>query len=897
MIGRTIGNYRIVEQIGMGGMATVYKAYDPDTDRYVAIKILAHHFLQDPTFRQRFQREAKAIAKLEHLHILPIFAYGEEDGIAYMVMRYLKAGTLTDRIRQGPLPFSEASRLLHQIAGALDHAHAHGVLHRDVKPSNVLLDADGNAFLTDFGIAKMVEATVDLTAGGILGTPAYMSPEQCQGNRELTPASDIFSLGIILYEMVTGRTPFQAETPIALIHMQLYEPMPPPCQLRPDLPEDGQRVILKALAREPESRYQTCQAMATAFDQALAQAVTETLQPVVAAPTVADDTSLPTSPAIEEATVLHKVTPKTAVVQVPFWRRIPGWAYGLIALLVIMGLIGGALAAGLIFTGQESASLEISVSEVASEPTLPADEAEVEAEIVPTPPGLEATAIPPAPVTPGEPPAEGYEVVPCDWHGLGPGLCITPRQGDQPRKILTEANLEITSPGSWSPDGQRIAFSAFELGGRPDRDQSIHIVNTDGAGLTELPTPNNDIQPAWSPDGEWLAFHSSGKLAVMRPDGSNFTVYEPPGGCGVTNPQWSPNSRSIVFYVIGDCDEWDYPLRRELWVVTTDGQTTIPIASFTDKNADCSWTEVAFSPDGVHVAYFDDRCRAWLARADGSGEAERVEEFPYWWTGMFHPQWGQDVRIEYVEPEESVPPPEPISTPKTVEVCEGTAPSQICIRNLETGQVTQITDNLEFGGVGRPSWSPDGQQLVFTAGSDPEVSGAYDHKLYTINADGSDLRQITHGEVNDVDPVWSPDGRWIAFHRNCGLWLIRPDGSEAQELVAGAEEFCAIGIAWKPDSRVIAFWNVPGDQAINRTIWVINRDGTGRKVIRSFEQPVEWGNLAWSPDGQHIVFWYEAGGQGQGLLINAEGRGEPEVIERYEEMPWPWFSWHWPPAS
>jgi Tol biopolymer transport system component len=114
--------------------------------------------------------------------------------------------------------------------------------------------------------------------------------------------------------------------------------------------------------------------------------------------------------------------------------------------------------------------------------------------------------------------------------------------------------------------------------------------------------------------------------------------------------------------------------------------------------------------------------------------------------------------------------------------------------------------------------------------------------------------------------------------------------------VANSEEFCAIGIAWKPDSRVIAFWNAPGDQAINRTIWVINRDGTGRKVIHSFEQWVEWGDPAWSPDGQQIVFWYEAGGQGQGLLINADGRGAPEVINSYEEMPWPWFPWNWPPA-
>ena len=181
MIGRTLGNYRVIEQIGLGGMATVFKAYDPDMDRFVAIKILPQQFSNDPQFKERFHREAKAIAKLEHIHILPIFAYGEEDGIAYMVMRYLQGGTLTDRIAEGALPFDEASRLLDQLASALDHAHTHGILHRDMKPSNVLLDDDGNAYLMDFGIAKIVESTVDLTGDRLLGTPAYMSPEQCSG--------------------------------------------------------------------------------------------------------------------------------------------------------------------------------------------------------------------------------------------------------------------------------------------------------------------------------------------------------------------------------------------------------------------------------------------------------------------------------------------------------------------------------------------------------------------------------------------------------------------------------------------------------------------------------------------------------------------------------------------
>src|SRR5688500_15139373 len=173
MIGQTLGACQIVEEIGSGGMATVYKAYDPGTDRHVAIKVLPDHYSNNRVFRERFQREAKAIAKLEHVHILPIFGYGEEHNRAYFVMRYMPTGTLGDTIAQGPLALDEASRLLSQMAAALDAAHEQGIIHRDVKPSNILLDKHRNAYLSDFGIAKILEAG-DLTGSGIIGTPLYL---------------------------------------------------------------------------------------------------------------------------------------------------------------------------------------------------------------------------------------------------------------------------------------------------------------------------------------------------------------------------------------------------------------------------------------------------------------------------------------------------------------------------------------------------------------------------------------------------------------------------------------------------------------------------------------------------------------------------------------------------
>ncbi|MFQ5942325.1 MAG: bifunctional serine/threonine-protein kinase/ABC transporter substrate-binding protein [Anaerolineales bacterium] len=268
-----VGPYRILERVGLGGMASVYKAYDPGTDRYVAIKIVSPQFAQHPEFRERFQREAKSIARLEHAHIIPVHAFGEEGDTAYLVLRYMDTGTLRDRMNDHPMAFDEAGRLTAQIAGALDYAHRNGVIHRDVKPSNILIDSEGNAYLTDFGIAKIVEATVDLTGTGTaMGTPQYMSPEQCRGEKNLTAATDIYSLGVMLYQMLAGQLPFDAETPLAVIHMHLSDPLPPPRQINPQISEGLERVLLKALAKDPEDRYSTAAKFAAALRTALRQA-------------------------------------------------------------------------------------------------------------------------------------------------------------------------------------------------------------------------------------------------------------------------------------------------------------------------------------------------------------------------------------------------------------------------------------------------------------------------------------------------------------------------------------------------------------------------------------------------------------------------------------------------
>ena len=285
--GQTLGPYRIINQIGKGGMANVYKAYQPSVDRYVAIKVLPTQLAESKEFATRFHQEARIIAMLEHPHILPVFDYGESDGIAYFVMRYLEAGTLKDRMEAGrPLPINEIDRIFTQLADALTYAHTHGIVHRDLKPANALIDSYGNIFLTDFGIAKLLEsASPRLTqTDAVMGTPAYISPEQAQG-QPVDQRSDIYSLGIILYEMVTGGVPFVADTPLAVLFKHISDPLPLPSRVKPDIPEAIENVILKALAKDPKDRFATASEFVTAWKQALeevkaARQTRETVPPV-----------------------------------------------------------------------------------------------------------------------------------------------------------------------------------------------------------------------------------------------------------------------------------------------------------------------------------------------------------------------------------------------------------------------------------------------------------------------------------------------------------------------------------------------------------------------------------------------------------------------------------------
>lgn len=335
LIGKILGQFEIIEEIGRGGMATVYRARQLSMmNRVVAIKVLPRHLLHDPSFYERFEREVEVISHLEHPHIVPIYEYGQDEGVPYIVMRFLGGGSLEQQIRRRLPGLNDIERPLRQIAQALDYAHQQGIIHRDLKPGNIMLDESGNAYLSDFGIARVLGS--NLTGSMIVGTPAYMSPEQANG-LPIDGRSDIYALGVVLFEMLTGSEPYQAETPMAILLKHINEPMPPISAYRSDVPMSVEYVLAISTAKDPDQRYASASAMVEAF----ATALREPDAPPPLHLKMPSKTAPMSTPLPKVATSIASPMPSETAVLAPEGGR--NWTGVIAVILLLFVLVGGGM--------------------------------------------------------------------------------------------------------------------------------------------------------------------------------------------------------------------------------------------------------------------------------------------------------------------------------------------------------------------------------------------------------------------------------------------------------------------------------------------------------------------------------------------------------------------------
>jgi serine/threonine protein kinase len=621
-----LGQYEIGRLIGRGGMAVVYRARQVSMDREVAVKIIKTDLAADAKFVERFRREAHLVALLSHPHILKVFDYGQQGQVLYLVMELLRGGNLSSVIAKGPMPVSLSVKILGQIASALDYAHQKGLIHRDLKPENVLFDETGNAFLSDFGLAKLLGSqSFQTQTGAVMGTPAYMSPEQWRGT-DVDARADIYALGILTFEMLTGQLPFNADTPFAFMHMHANEPPPSILERNAALPPAMSQIIRKALAKDPNERYQSAGALAEAVRRAVAGA--EGSQRIDTSYSGYSGVSGSAWSSVKDGAPPQGVQPWRAWLTAPQSYLLVG---GLIAVSIIVLFLVGALAARKniqppAIPSAASISTAIPIVEVPTSspyPTLESTLAQTATFILPSPTtqleptvtAVEDTQVPASPTLanlpgkiafvgqPGSTSQKGIYVINPDGSGL---------------TMLIEGQLRTEEP-AWSRDGKYIAFSSNRRdAGRSD----IYVANADGSNLHMLiPSSRHvvDFNPAWSPDGKQIAFSSDRggdmrqfDVFVVNIDGSNLrklTKLEPGIEVHATDPTWSPDGKWIAFVLNRDGN-------TDIYVMDTNGASVHPL---TNNAVQDTWPR--WSPDGKHIAFYSNRSGRYgihVMNADGS---------------------------------------------------------------------------------------------------------------------------------------------------------------------------------------------------------------------------------------------------------------------------------------
>ncbi|MCP4419859.1 MAG: protein kinase, partial [Chloroflexi bacterium] len=803
MIPTKFGRYEIQGELGRGGMATVYQAHDPLTQRQVALKVLPQPLLDRPDLRTRFQREAEAIARLKHPNVVEVYDYGDQDGQPYLVMRLMQGGTLKDKMIDGPLTVAQTLPILHGVANALDAAHKLGIVHRDLKPDNILFDQYDNPYLSDFGIAKLGETHATLTGESAIGTPHYISPEQAQGDRPVDGRSDIYALGVVLFEMLSGSRPYDAETPLQVMMQHIMAPVPKISRRAKNLPPGSDAIISKALAKNPDDRFQTA------------------------------------------ASLMDDLAALGQIVRRQKQQRWGLWLGGAIALLLL--LIGGGywiLNQG--FITPDSAPDALIVAGILTPTSTYTPTPTFTPTFTPTPTPT-STPTPTPTFTPTSTPTATptFTPTPTAVPSTTPTFTSTPipptatpdsldfNNQTQLTAVLNLQTAGVLSDLAVSPDGTLAAIAGstgLELFTLPD------LSPLQAAPL--LANTVNLIQ--WSADSQQLAIAPSagGVTLWQQEDESLTTLLE--ASSPATVLRWSPDGR---FLAAGLGDGQIY-----LWALDDLSSPAI-LGGHREQITDLAWSPT--DPNLFASGSRDDTGRLWQIGSDGnateqatfSGMATNVDSVLWspdgsklalhssfgtltmWWDVVSGTNLDRRINVNGAAwfPDSS-----------RIALAVG---SNIEVRTAEGSSDFTLSGHTST--VRRLAWSPTNPNQLLSVSDDETM------RLWDVN--GRSSLQRFQGHTEPIDLVqWSPDGNLILSSDLATVRLWDANSGQEQSQLPG--HFQTSAINWVNESQLLT---LGGSDHLVRMWDVTTRQQLG--LLGNYGISGEIRVVTWSPDNRHLA--------------------------------------------